>query len=213
MKLAHWPSGPSRGGGVAGASAPGPEVLRGPRGPLKKNLSWCEKSWKRAGRNGEVKNCKKPLLIWIVWAGRALSLFNAAKGLIISQMHIVPLPSEVLVASGLYCKILTLYKIIKLIQCTTDAWLLLRFLSFLRLFLFVYKITNSSDVWSHRRRECLLLGVIPPRTSLRQRPKWDGGHNVLLFLVSLKSSPWQWQGFQQNDRHNDSISVPKMALL
>ena len=39
-------------------------------------------------------------------------------GLIISQRHIVPLPSEVLVASGLYCKILTLYKIIKLIQCT-----------------------------------------------------------------------------------------------
>jgi len=31
------------------------------------------------------------------------------------------------------------------------------------------------------------------------------GHNLLLFLVSLKSSPWQWQGFQQDDRHNDSI--------
>ena len=91
--------------------------------------------------------------------------------LIISQRHIVPLPSEVLVASGLYCKILTQYKIIKLIQCTTNAWLLL-FLSFLRLFLFVYKNTNSSDVWSHR--ECLVLGVIPPRTSLRQGPKWDG---------------------------------------
>jgi len=132
-----------------------------------------------------------------------------------SQRHIVPLPSEVLVDSGLYCKILTLYKIIKLIQCTTNAWLLLRFLSFLRLFLFVYKNTNSSDVWSHR--ECLLLGVIPPRTSLRQGPKWDGGNNLLLFLVSLKSLPWQWQGFEQDDRHNDSIflklSVPKMALL
>ena len=76
--------------------------------------------------------------------------------LIISQRHIVPLPSEVLVASGLYCKILTLYKIIKLIQCTMNAWLLLRFFSFLRLFLFVYKNTNSSDVWSHW--ECLLLG-------------------------------------------------------
>jgi len=48
------------------------------------------------------------------------------------------------------------------------------------------------------------FGVIPPRTSLRQGPKWDGGHNLLLFLVSLKSSPWQWQGFQQDDRHNDS---------
>jgi len=33
--------------------------------------------------------------------------------------------------------------------------------------------------------------------------KW--GHNLLLFLVSLKSSPWQWQGFQQDNRHNDSI--------
>ena len=31
------------------------------------------------------------------------------------------------------------------------------------------------------------------------------GHNLLLFLLSLKSSPWQLQGFQQDDRHNDSI--------
>ena len=92
-------------------------------------------------------------------------------GLIISQRHIVPLPSEVLVASGLYCKILTLYKIIKLIQCTTNAWLLLRFLSFLRLFLFVYKNTNSSDVWSHR--DCLLLGVIP------QGPLYGRGPNEM----------------------------------
>ena len=65
--------------------------------------------------------------------------------LIISQRHTVPLPSEVLVASGL-CKILTLCKIIKLIQCTTNAWLLRQFLSFLRLFLFVYKNTNSTVV-------------------------------------------------------------------
>ena len=27
------------------------------RGPPQKNLSWCEKRWKRAGRNREVKNC------------------------------------------------------------------------------------------------------------------------------------------------------------
>ena len=44
-----------RKGGVAGASALG--VLREPGGPPQKNLSWCEKRWKRAGRNGEVKNC------------------------------------------------------------------------------------------------------------------------------------------------------------
>jgi len=36
---------------------------------------------------------------------------------------------------------------------------------------FVYKNTNSSDVWSHW--ECLLLGVIPPRTSLRQGSNRD----------------------------------------
>ena len=42
-----------REGGVAGASAPGPGS---PKGPSKK-LSWCEKRWKRATRNREVKNC------------------------------------------------------------------------------------------------------------------------------------------------------------
>jgi len=56
--------------------------------------------------------------------------------------------------------------------------------------------------------ECLLFssfrGDTPKNlfTSGAQR-RW--GHNLLLFLVSLKSSPWQWQGFQQDDRHNDSI--------
>jgi len=40
--------------GVARASAPGPG---GPKGAPSKNLSWCETRWKRAGRNGEVKNC------------------------------------------------------------------------------------------------------------------------------------------------------------
>jgi len=50
-------------GGVAGASVLGPGVLRG---PLKK-LSWCGKRWKRAGRNGEVKNCSSdtpPVAQW-----------------------------------------------------------------------------------------------------------------------------------------------------
>ena len=99
-------------------------------------------------------------------------------------------------ASGLYCKILTLYKIIKLIQCTTNAWFLLRFISFLRLFLFVYKNTNSSDVWSHRRRECLLLGIIPPRTSLQQLRCYlaydnivDCGKGVQTNSINLKIVP------------------------
>ena len=35
------------------------------------------------------------------------------------------------------------------------------------------------------------------------------GHNLLLFLVSLKSSLWQWQGFQQDDHHNDSIFITR----
>ena len=86
------------------------------------------------------------------------------------------------VASGLYCKILTLYKIIKLIQCTTHAWLLLRFLSFLRLFLFVYKNTNSSDVLSHR--ECLRLGWYP-QGPLYGRAQMRWGH-LITFLGIIK---------------------------
>jgi len=44
-----------------------------------------------------------------------------------------------------------------------------------------------------------------PQGPLYDRGQMRWGHNLLLFLVSLKSSPWQWQGFQQDDRHNDSI--------
>ena len=47
----HWLAQAHREGGVAGANAPG--TRRAPS----KNLSWCEKRWKRAGRNGEVKKC------------------------------------------------------------------------------------------------------------------------------------------------------------
>jgi len=43
-----------------------------------------------------------------------------------------------------------------------------------------------------------------PQGPLYDRGQMRWGHNLLLFLVSLKSSPWQWQGFQQDDRHNDS---------
>ena len=38
-----------------------PGVLRG---PPQKSLSWCEKRWKRAGRNGEVKNCSSDT-VWL----------------------------------------------------------------------------------------------------------------------------------------------------
>ena len=62
------------------------------------------------------------------------------------------------------------------------------------LFLFLYKNTNSSDVWSHR--ECLILGWYPQGLfTAGAQMRW--GHNLLLFLVSLKSSPWQWQGFNK----------------
>ena len=150
-------TGPPRGGGVAGASAPGPGCPKGAQAPSK-NLSWCEKRWKRAGRNG---------IINFTQAHCSTDFWSSS------------------IASGLYCKILTLYKIIQLIQCTTNAWFL-RFLKFLRLFLFVYKNTNSSDVWSHW--ECLLLGWYPKDLFMAGvQMRW--GHNLLLFLVSLKSSP------------------------
>jgi len=44
-----------------------------------------------------------------------------------------------------------------------------------------------------------------PKDLFTARAQMRWGHNLLLFLVSLKSSPWQWHGFQQDDRHNDSI--------
>jgi len=58
------------------------------------------------------------------------------------------LPSKVLVTLGLYCKILTWYKIIKLIQCTTNAWLLLRFLSFRSIF-FLSTKTQTVVMFGH----------------------------------------------------------------
>jgi len=44
-----------------------------------------------------------------------------------------------------------------------------------------------------------------PQGPLYGRAQMRWGHNLLHFLVSLKLSPWQWEGFQQDDRHNDSI--------
>ena len=59
---------PTERGGVAGASAPGPGGPKGARRAPSKNLSLCEKRWKR-GRNGEVKNCSSDTInIPLVWS-------------------------------------------------------------------------------------------------------------------------------------------------
>ena len=64
--------------------------------------------------------------------------------------------------------------------------------------------------------ECLLLGVIPPRTSLRQGPKGDGVITYYFFWYHLNHHPDSDRAFNKMTVTITpffKLSVPKMALL